>query len=76
MAYKCRADGFRELYSWLENRDLLVVTGSVRPWKSVVGSMPLRLDCVAFGAVNSARFYGSEVSGKPYPFRLVLLGRY
>jgi hypothetical protein len=27
---KCRADGFRELYGWLENRDILVVKADRR----------------------------------------------
>jgi hypothetical protein len=37
---KCRADGFRELYGWLANRDLLVVKADRRVPLVVV---PLRL---------------------------------
>jgi Holliday junction resolvase len=37
---KCRANGFRELYSWLEGRDLLVVKADRRDALVVV---PLRL---------------------------------
>jgi hypothetical protein len=37
---KCRADGFRELYRWLEGRDLLVVKADRRDPLVV---LPLRL---------------------------------
>ena len=37
---KCRADGFRELYQWLDGRDLLIVKADRRPALVVV---PLRL---------------------------------
>jgi hypothetical protein len=37
---KCRANGFRELYAWLEGRDLLIIRADRREPLAVV---PLRL---------------------------------